>query len=108
MKLSTPLLFSGIAAARASTQWEDKLPLPSRPLVFGEVNFIHSTDIHGERLLALTFVSSRINACFSRMAAGTSACKLLVWQHARCRATTDYRINTENLAGACTIPVSPK
>jgi 2',3'-cyclic-nucleotide 2'-phosphodiesterase (5'-nucleotidase family) len=48
MKRFSVLFFAGIAAATASTQWEDKLPLPSRDLEWGDVNFIHTTDIHGE------------------------------------------------------------
>ncbi|KAI5455005.1 hypothetical protein NCC49_002280 [Naganishia albida] len=40
-------LFAGVVAARISTQWEDTLPLPAKPLVWGDVNFIHTTDIHG-------------------------------------------------------------
>lgn len=41
-------LFAGVVAARTSTQWEDTLPLPAKPLVWGDMNFIHTTDIHGE------------------------------------------------------------
>lgn len=48
MKRLSALFFASIAAARASTQWEDKLPLPTRDLEWGDVNFIHTTDIHGE------------------------------------------------------------
>lgn len=48
MRCIISLLFlGGIAAAKAS-DWEKKLPLPSNPLVWGEVNFLHTTDIHGE------------------------------------------------------------
>lgn len=50
MKLSSGLFLSGVVAVRASTDLEDKLPLPSKQLVWGDVNFVHTTDIHGEHV----------------------------------------------------------
>lgn len=51
MKSIIPLLALGGLAVAKATDWEKKLPLPSNPLVWGEVNFLHTTDIHGERSL---------------------------------------------------------
>jgi 2',3'-cyclic-nucleotide 2'-phosphodiesterase (5'-nucleotidase family) len=48
MKSIVSLLASGAFALVKATDWEKKLPLPSNPLVWGEVNFLHTTDIHGE------------------------------------------------------------
>jgi hypothetical protein len=51
-----PLAWTLFAASHASAKHstiEDKLPLPSRPLEWGDVNFIHTTDIHGTSALAM-------------------------------------------------------
>lgn len=45
LAIPTPTL----ALPDASTSdLSDHLPIPKRPLVWGDVNFIHTTDIHGE------------------------------------------------------------
>ncbi|KAJ7098610.1 Metallo-dependent phosphatase-like protein [Mycena belliarum] len=51
MRFATGLLFAGLSAASALDQWpmsvRQRIPSPSRPLQWGDINIIATTDTHG-------------------------------------------------------------
>lgn len=76
MKTIIALLLAGAVTANGTTDLEDKLPLPSKPLLWGDVNFIHTTDIHGEPCHdERSWSLSVITLCILRLAFRTSACE---------------------------------